>query len=107
MEGIQFTKALPGVCLRIALARHNHNNEIDTAVLGHEIPTIINSPTFISQKERVMGLLLLLVLVLLLVGGLPSWGYSRSWGYGPSGVMSAVLVVVVVMIILGYIPRGF
>jgi Protein of unknown function (DUF3309) len=34
-----------------------------------------------------MGLLLLIVLILLLVGGLPTWGYSRNWGYGPSGLV--------------------
>ncbi len=48
-----------------------------------------------------MGLLLLIVLILLLVGGLPAWGYSRNWGYGPSGVLGLILVVVVVLILAG------
>jgi hypothetical protein len=47
-----------------------------------------------------MGLLLLVLLVLLLVGGLPNWGHSRNWGYGPSGVLSLVLVVCVVLIFM-------
>jgi len=42
-----------------------------------------------------MGLLLVIVLLLLLFGGLPRWNYSRSWGYGPSGLISVVLVVLV------------
>ena len=38
-----------------------------------------------------MGLLLLIVLIVLLMGGLPTWGYSRNWGYGPSGGLGLVL----------------
>ena len=54
-----------------------------------------------------MGLLLLIILVVLFMGGLPTWGYSRSWGYGPSGVLGLLLVVVLVLLLMGYIPRGF
>jgi hypothetical protein len=50
-----------------------------------------------------MGLLLLIVLILLLLGGLPTWGHSRNWGYGPSGVLSVLLVVVLVLVLLGEI----
>ena len=44
--------------------------------------------------------LLLIVLVLLLIGAFPSWPYSRSWGYGPSGVLGLVLVVILVAALL-------
>jgi hypothetical protein len=54
-----------------------------------------------------MGLILLIVLVVLLMGGLPRWGYSRSWGYGPSGGLGLLLAVVLVLVLVGYIPRGF
>ena len=55
-----------------------------------------------------MGLLLLIILILLLVGGLPTWGHSRSWGYGPSGVLGLVLLVVVVLILMDRIQfRSF
>ena len=54
-----------------------------------------------------MGLILLIILVVLLMGGLPTWGYSRSWGYVPSGVLGLLLVVVLVLLLMGYIPRGF
>ncbi len=54
-----------------------------------------------------MGLLLLIVLAVLLVGGLPRWGYSRNWGYTPSGVLGLLLLVVVVLLLAGYLPRGF
>jgi hypothetical protein len=46
-----------------------------------------------------MGLLLLIVLVLLLVGGLPSWNHSRNWGYGPSGLVGLLLVVLLVVVL--------
>jgi hypothetical protein len=45
--------------------------------------------------------LLLIVLVLLLVGAAPAWPYSRGWGYGPSGVLGLVLVVLLVMALMG------
>ena len=54
-----------------------------------------------------MGLILLIVIVLLLLGGLPTWGYSRKWGYGPSGGLSLVLLVLIVLLVLNVIPRGF
>lgn len=54
-----------------------------------------------------MGLILLIVLIVLLLGGLPTWGYSRNWGYGPSGGLGLLLLIVVILLLLGYIPRGF
>ncbi len=45
--------------------------------------------------------LLLIVLVLLLLGAFPAWPYSRNWGYGPSGVLGLVLVVILVAALLG------
>jgi len=45
-------------------------------------------------------LLLLLVIVLALM---PTWPYSRSWGYYPSGGLGTILVIVVVLMLLGYI----
>ena len=54
-----------------------------------------------------MGLILLILVVLLLVGGLPTWGYSREWGYRPAGGLGLVLVILLVLVLAGYIPRGF
>jgi len=50
-----------------------------------------------------IGLILLIVLILALIGVLPAWPHSRSWGYRPSGVLSAVLLIVVVLVLLGRI----
>lgn len=48
-----------------------------------------------------IGTILLIVLVLMLVGALPSWPHSRSWGYGPTGILGVVLVIVVVLLLTG------
>jgi hypothetical protein len=48
-----------------------------------------------------MGLLLLIVLVLLLLGAVPRWGYSRNWGYAPSGLVSVVVIIVVILLLTG------
>lgn len=51
-----------------------------------------------------MSTVLLIVLVLLLLGALPSWPHSRSWGYGPSGLLGVLLVVVLIMALLDRTP---
>ena len=50
-----------------------------------------------------LGLILLIILVLLLVGAVPSWPYSRGWGYGPSGVLGIILIVIIVLLLMGRI----
>ncbi len=50
-----------------------------------------------------IGTLLVILLVLMLLGALPSWGYSRGWGYFPSGTLGTVLIIVVVLAVLGRI----
>jgi hypothetical protein len=48
-----------------------------------------------------MGTILVIILILLLVGAVPRWGYSSSWGYGPSGVLGVILVVIIILLLLG------
>jgi len=50
-----------------------------------------------------MGTILIVVLLLLLLGAWPSWPYSRSWGYYPSGTLGLVLVIVLVLALVGRI----
>ena len=50
-----------------------------------------------------MGTILLILLVLVLIGALPSWPYSRSWGYYPSGGLGLVLVIILVLVLMGRI----
>lgn len=50
-----------------------------------------------------LGTILLIVFILLLLGALPSWPYSASWGYGPSGLLGLVVVILLVLLLLGRI----
>ena len=50
-----------------------------------------------------MGLLLLIVLILLLLGVMPRWNHSRNWGYGPSGGLGLIVVVLLILVVLGKI----
>ena len=45
--------------------------------------------------------ILLIVLVLILLGALPAWPYSRSWGYGPSGIALVVVIILVILLLTG------
>jgi hypothetical protein len=56
-----------------------------------------------SAKEDEMGLgtILLALLVLALVGVIPAWPHSRGWGYGPSGIVGVILVVLLVLVLMG------
>jgi len=54
-----------------------------------------------------MGLILLILLVLLVLGTLPAYGYSRDWGFRPSGLLGLLLVIVLLLVLLGSIPWGF
>ena len=47
--------------------------------------------------------ILLIVLILLLIGALPTWPYSSGWGYGPSGGLGLVLVVLIILAVVGAI----
>ncbi len=50
-----------------------------------------------------LSTLLLIVLVLLLVGALPTYPYSRNWGYGPSGGLGLVIAILVILLLMGRI----
>ncbi len=50
-----------------------------------------------------LGTILLIVLVLLLIGAIPTWPHSRGWGYGPSGGLGLVLVILIVLWLMGKI----
>lgn len=47
------------------------------------------------------GTLVLIILILLLVGALPTWPYSQSWGYFPSGGLTLLLVILIILILTG------
>jgi len=58
---------------------------------------------FLSGRRKSMETILIIILILMLIGALPTWGYSRSWGRGPSGILGLVLVIVLVLFLMGHI----
>lgn len=47
--------------------------------------------------------IILIVLLLMLVGAIPAWPHSRSWGYGPSGGLGLIVVILIVLLLMGRI----
>ncbi|CDM66818.1 DUF3309 family protein [Pyrinomonas methylaliphatogenes] len=50
-----------------------------------------------------IGTILLIILILLLIGALPTWPYSRGWGYYPSGLLGLILLIIIILLLLGRI----
>jgi hypothetical protein len=48
-----------------------------------------------------LSTILIIILILILIGAVPSWPYSRSWGYGPSGIVGVILVIVLILLLMG------
>lgn len=48
-----------------------------------------------------MSTILLVILVLLLIGAVPAWPHSSGWGYGPSGIVGVLLIVLLVAVLTG------
>ena len=44
-----------------------------------------------------------ILLIILLIGSLPSWGHSRGWGYGPSGLLGVIVIVLLILVLMGRI----
>lgn len=58
-------------------------------------------------KGNTMGLVLLIILILLLLGAIPHWGYSKGWGYFPSGILGLILVVIIILILTDNLNMSF
>jgi hypothetical protein len=48
-----------------------------------------------------MSTILIVILILLLLGALPTWPYSSGWGYGPSGVLGLILIILIIFALMG------
>jgi len=53
-----------------------------------------------ERRNTIMGLILLVLLIILLLGAVPAWPYSRNWGYGPSGGLSLIVLIVIILLVL-------
>lgn len=51
--------------------------------------------------RTMLGTVLVILLILMLVGAIPRWGYSSGWGYGPSGIVGILLIVVLILALTG------
>ena len=56
-----------------------------------------------NEASTMLGTVLIILLILLLLGALPTWPYSRGWGYYPSSGLGAVLVILVILLLLGWL----
>jgi len=50
-----------------------------------------------------LSTILLIILIVLIIGALPTWPYSSSWGYYPSGGLGLVLIILLILVLLGKI----
>ena len=80
----------------------------DSRFLNHYPTVCLISPNLVRTNLRyegtqLMRAVILVLLVLLLLGALPTWPYSASWGYYPSGGLGLVLIVVLVLAVAGRI----
>ena len=51
----------------------------------------------------IMSTILLVVLILLLIGVFPAWPHSRKWGYGPTGGLGLILIILIILALMGRI----
>lgn len=48
-----------------------------------------------------VGTILLIILIIVLIGAIPSWPYSRGWGYYPSGGVGIVVLILIILLLMG------
>jgi hypothetical protein len=54
-----------------------------------------------ASEAIMLTTILIVILILALVGALPTWGYSRNWGYGPGGGLGLILIIVLILVLTG------
>jgi hypothetical protein len=67
---------------------------------------VVFSLSLEKGERKMLGTILIVILVLMLlgaVGTVPVWPHSREWGYGPSGGLGLIVVVLLVLLLM----RGF
>jgi Protein of unknown function (DUF3309) len=66
----------------------------------HQVAGTVATPLS-SAEEAQMVTILLVILILMLLGAIPAWPHSRSWGYGPSGGLGLVVIVLLILLLTG------
>ena len=57
----------------------------------------------LKAHSLAMSTILLVILILLLIGAFPAWPHSRKWGYGPTGGIGLILIILIVLLLMGRI----
>lgn len=55
------------------------------------------------MEAKLISAILILILILFVIGALPNWGHSADWGYGPSGGLGLVLLIIIILALMGKI----
>jgi hypothetical protein len=64
---------------------------------------IAPASNFVARAAMTLTTLLIIILILVLLGAIPTWPYSRGWGYGPSGIVGVVLVILLILVLMNRI----
>jgi hypothetical protein len=64
-------------------------------------PSALTVVRFFAARHTMLMTVLIVILILALLGSLPTWGYSRNWGYGPGGGLGLILIIVIVLMLTG------
>jgi sterol desaturase/sphingolipid hydroxylase (fatty acid hydroxylase superfamily) len=95
-----------GVCVAqsiFCMARNPSRSRPEPGAAEPVQPPRVEVPATDEETTMSLSTLLIIVLILLLIGALPSWGYSRTWGYRPVGGLGLILIIVIVLLLLGVI----
>jgi hypothetical protein len=57
----------------------------------------------LERRTMTIGTILLIILILILIGVIPTWPYSRGWGYAPGGIVGLILIILLILVLLGRI----
>ena len=79
----------------------NQNLNISVLHLGCSDDAFGTTPA--KGTSVMIGTVLIILLLVLLLGALPTWPYSRSWGYYPSGGLGAVLAILIILLLIGWL----
>jgi Protein of unknown function (DUF3309) len=95
VAGIRFSVLAPA-CIKV---------DANAWPIAHAQParTAATIRRYAAKRGNMLSTILIIILILILLGAFPAWPYSRSWGYGPSGVVGLILVILLILLLLGKI----